>query len=356
MKSKVLVRLKNGECAERPLPTPANRGLLLSGSVGLGGRNLPDDVKAVQKALNNVPLDQGGPAPPLDVDGLVGPKTRAAIAAFQQKQFGWSDSRVDTDRYTITALRGFQPDPAAPAPPKRVSLATMAKVYATLPIASRLIKNALRGVGACEALLRGTAANRTEAEDQFAALNVFFSLDRLPEAGRLPALLRVKSLFSKMDEAMGFYGLSAGVGGFFHRDPEDQPDIYAFTYTGGYTRKAADGGPMMSGDDNYEGPNLPENKIYICTGLEGSGFHFTAYNTVHELAHWVGPEKGQPGTVVDLSYRHKADFYNLPPETALRTADSYAMYAVAASERGLVEEETIFLPPTIIRGSVPKKK
>ncbi len=348
MKDKVLVRLKNGECAERSLPSANDRGLLISGSVGAGGRNLSADVKAIQKALNNVPADQGGPVPPLVADGLIGPKTRSAIAAFQQKQFGWSDSRVDTDKYTIAALRGFQPDPGAPSP-KRVALSTMAKVYATLPIAMRLIKNGMSGVTACESLLSG-ATKGTDAEDKLAVLNVFFSLDKLPEPQRLPAVRRIKSLFLKMEEAMGFYGVSATMNGIFHRDPEDQPDIYAFTYRGGYTRKAADGSPMMSGDDNYEGPNLPENKIYICTGLEGSGFHFTAYNTVHELAHWVGPEKGQPNTVVDLSYRHKADFYNLPPETAMRTADSYAMYAVAASERGLVEDATIFLPPIVIRG------
>ena len=110
----------------------------------------------------------------------------------------------------------------------------------------------------------------------------------------------------------------------------------------------------MSGDDNYSGPNLPENKIYICTGLEDSGLVFTAYNTVHEMTHWVGPEKGQPNTVLDFSYRHKADFYNLAPETAMRTADSYAMYAVAASERGLEEGSTIFLPPIIIHGNPPR--
>lgn len=355
MKDKVLVRLKNGECAERSMPALSNRGLLISGSVGAGGRNLPDDVKAIQKALNNVPADQGGPVPPLDVDGLIGPLTKGAIARFQEKQFGWSDSRVDTDRMTIAALRTFQPDPAGPAAlPNRVSLSTMAKVYATLPLAARLIKNALNALGDCEALLSGKAASRSEAEDKYAVLNVFFHLDTLPQTQQLASVRRIRLLFRTMDEAIGFYGLSAATGGFFSRDPQDQPDIYAFTYSGGYTRKGTDGGPMMSGDDNYEGPNLPEDAIYICTGLEGSGFHFTAYNTVHELAHWVGPEKGQADRVTDHSYRHKGDFYNLAPATAMTTADSYAMYSVAASERGLAEDAVIFMPPMIIRGSAPK--
>ena len=41
MKNKVLVRLKNGECAERSMPVPSNRGLLISGSVGAGDTGRP---------------------------------------------------------------------------------------------------------------------------------------------------------------------------------------------------------------------------------------------------------------------------------------------------------------------------
>jgi hypothetical protein len=62
---------------------------VLKGSVGLGGRNLPDDVTAVQILLKKAGADPGR------VDGVCGPKTIAAITNFQKKNLGVSDGRVD---------------------------------------------------------------------------------------------------------------------------------------------------------------------------------------------------------------------------------------------------------------------
>jgi hypothetical protein len=354
MKNKVCVRLKNGECAMMDMPKNGEDLITIDFAVGLGGRNLPADVTAIQKALNDVPADQGGPVELLAEDGIVGPKTLFAISRFQKHQFGWADSRVDTDKITITTLRNYHPS-KPPAKPKQVSLTQMAKVYLTQPIALTLVRNAIKYIESSEGLLNNTAADKDQAGDRFATLNVFFHLDKLPLAGQKTALAGMKDVFRKMQKAVGFMGIKGAVHGIFSRDPQDQPNLYAFTYFGGYTRRAPDGSTKMSGDDNYAGPSLPEDAIYICTGLEGKAGDFTAYNTVHELAHWVGPELGQPNIITDHSYRHKPDFYNLPPQTALTCADSYAMFAVAASGRGLVEDATIFMPPQIIHGNKPKK-
>src|SRR5215213_7110673 len=58
--------------------------------VGQGGlaRNLPDDVKTIQAALNQVTVKgfSGGPMPFLAVDGIKGTKTQAAINNFQRVQ------------------------------------------------------------------------------------------------------------------------------------------------------------------------------------------------------------------------------------------------------------------------------
>ena len=76
-----------------------------------GGQNAAGDVKAVQKALG------------ITADGLVGPQTIAAIAAFQKKMgMAAPDGRVDKGGATERALSsGAQPaaapPPAAPAPP-----------------------------------------------------------------------------------------------------------------------------------------------------------------------------------------------------------------------------------------------
>jgi peptidoglycan hydrolase-like protein with peptidoglycan-binding domain len=80
---------------------------ILTGAVGHGGSNHAKDVRIVQELLNKVPVSWGGPAVPLDVDGLVGEKTKAAIRTFQQNQlstFFAPDGRVDPHKRTIGRL------------------------------------------------------------------------------------------------------------------------------------------------------------------------------------------------------------------------------------------------------------
>ena len=77
---------------------------LIKGSVGFGGQNNREDVTMVQRALNEIPLPQGGPSPPLAVDGLIGPKTNGAIRTFQQRNTGIADGRIDPGFGTEKAI------------------------------------------------------------------------------------------------------------------------------------------------------------------------------------------------------------------------------------------------------------
>lgn len=87
----------------------------ITGSVGRGGRNHPPlDVMTVQYLLNCVLASQGGPGKELVVDGAVGPKTIAAIEAFQRKLGGFADGRVDPGGATLRALQGCDPYPSQP--------------------------------------------------------------------------------------------------------------------------------------------------------------------------------------------------------------------------------------------------
>jgi hypothetical protein len=89
----------------------------ISASVGLGGKNKKDDSMTVQELLNKVPPDEGGPVPPLAVDGLPWQKTIAAIKNFQKVKVGFKspDGRVDPNGPTLAALNQF--DEVAPAVP-----------------------------------------------------------------------------------------------------------------------------------------------------------------------------------------------------------------------------------------------
>ena len=87
----------------------------IGASVGQGGKNKPQDVQAVQVALN-AKMKAG-----LTVDGKMGPKTIAAIKAFQQTLGKFKpDGLVEVGRGTARALASNAPAGPPPAPPKPV--------------------------------------------------------------------------------------------------------------------------------------------------------------------------------------------------------------------------------------------
>lgn len=85
--------LDDGECkiaAAKPNgggvvdPRRPEGDIVIAKSVGQGGVNQQSDVFNIQYGLDQVPPIDGGPTPPLKIDGLCGPKTIGAIRAFQQ--------------------------------------------------------------------------------------------------------------------------------------------------------------------------------------------------------------------------------------------------------------------------------
>lgn len=72
---------------------------IIGSSVGRDGVNSPDDVRTIQDLLNR---GSEPPAPALAVDGRIGPKTIAAIEAFQRRVL--PDGRVDPGGQTFSVL------------------------------------------------------------------------------------------------------------------------------------------------------------------------------------------------------------------------------------------------------------
>ena len=101
-------------------------------SVGAGGINAKADTFLVQQLLNSVPFEEGGPDLLLAEDGLIGPKTQAAINKFQKKVLSSPDGRIDPDGPTIKALVGVIVDSPA-VPPGRLGLAARPNQVAGSP-------------------------------------------------------------------------------------------------------------------------------------------------------------------------------------------------------------------------------
>jgi len=94
----------------------------ISAPVGKGGKNLPEDVQAVQIALNKK-IKAG-----LNVDGKASPALIAAITDLQ-KQMGMlkQDGRVDPGRGTARALANSGPLPPPPPAPNPVAAPKLGK-------------------------------------------------------------------------------------------------------------------------------------------------------------------------------------------------------------------------------------
>jgi hypothetical protein len=108
---------------------------IINSSVGRGGINRPEDVRVVQDLLNK---SSCAPTPALGVDGKIGPKTIAAIEAFQKKVLLMSrpDGRVDPGGKTLAALSEDSSPKAPPVPAPKAPAAASApapKVATAMP-------------------------------------------------------------------------------------------------------------------------------------------------------------------------------------------------------------------------------
>jgi peptidoglycan hydrolase-like protein with peptidoglycan-binding domain len=124
LKFKKLRVLAGGDTFEEDMPdseveggssTPNQRAGFISGSVGKGGKNAPEDVKAVQEGLNKY-----GDAK-LAADGQYNSETQKAIEEFQRKigQFN-PDGIIQPGRGPSRILSGDTKMPPTPAEPKPI--------------------------------------------------------------------------------------------------------------------------------------------------------------------------------------------------------------------------------------------
>jgi hypothetical protein len=92
---------------------PAASSVSISASVGRGGTNREDDVRAIQQLLNDhLPSSLA----PLDVDGKCGPATIGAIEEIQRRLLNMDppDGRIDPGGATLRVLNGGTPAPPHP--------------------------------------------------------------------------------------------------------------------------------------------------------------------------------------------------------------------------------------------------
>lgn len=349
-----VVQYSNGECRDMWFEDRVQSGdIVLSTSVGVNGINEGNDVITIQKALNNVSLASGRPITPLIVDGICGDKTKKAIQEFQLKHFGWkgADGRVDPDQVTIRKLRECQENKAIQVPQQnqnanKLSSNTndlepnpyvMRAIYTCIPEAMRWIGSAKRVLDLARLYLEGRNTFSKTGLKEYDLVSKYFHIDKVSKNQAASSISFIYQIYINMEMAIGHISPLTSYGsGYFQEDPTVQnngkSNIDAYTFYGGWTRRNPRTGlPRMSKEDSYNvlgtGSNLRQDTIFFATNNINHSLNSYTLIIVHELSHFVGPEIGFSNRIVDHSYRHRANFFDLNNNQATRTADCYAHFA-----------------------------
>ena len=296
--------------------------VVISAAVGAGSPprvvNRNADVRAIQNALNKFEPIDGGPDPKLVVDGLIGPKTKAAIHQFQKKfnlhpkSSTVPDDIVDPEGPTIRRLRkgpGAIPDlpgEFAARIPRLTEIITAARAVLLLA------KTFIRPPGGVPGL--GTGKGSAQKVDRH------FHTSKLRDP--VTRLNEIDSIYLGMLTAIGF--IPQGVILAQNEPPRVAEGAFMFTFMGGNRlriRKPNEPAPTFEG--------LDVTSIYLCPRartLNPDGF---VYAMTHELAHFVGPTDNGIG---DNAYFHKTPdkYRNLSPIFAFQNADCYSQFAFDA--------------------------
>ncbi len=311
--SPFLVMPSVGSC----IPTstlPSGAGpIAISKPVGQGplARNLPEDVKTIQEALNQVTVKglAGGPIPFLVVDGIKGPKTQAAIINFQKTQVPsiHADGLVEPGKETILRLNELV------APVSKFDL--NAKLATTLPLVRAALAAAILNMTQIITSGPGTPGPGTVAEDR---LNRHFKLNTLDPSGQSTARVNLFETYSEMALVINQPDLFNMFGAIDAFDVDPKNAKIALTTAQGVFQP-----PLQDGADN------PARHIRLGLGFFAPNVtdDFGAFILIHELAHFTSRRDGE--LIVDNGRGWFDDTFIRPLSAAQRllNADSYASFA-----------------------------
>jgi peptidoglycan hydrolase-like protein with peptidoglycan-binding domain len=310
--SNFLVMPAFGSCI--PMSTvPAGGPIAISQPVGQGplARNLDDDVKTIQAALNEVTVEgvAGGPIPFLDVDGIVGPKTIAAILNFQQVQVTSinADGLVEPGKPTILRLNEIV------APVSKFDL--NAKLAAALPLVRLALDAAINNLTAIITSGPAPAGPAAVAVDR---LNRHFSLNTLAGPAQSESRVTLFETYSEMALVVNQPELFDMLGAIDAFDVDPQNAKIALTTVQGVFEP-----PLLDGEDN------PARHVRLGLGFFAPTVtpDFAAFILLHELSHFTSRRDGQ---IIGDNGRGWFDDIFIRPlsaEQRLLNADSYASFA-----------------------------
>ena len=303
----------------------------IGGSVGKGGTNNKADVRAVQVFLNSTPPQNGGPAFLLAEDGIVGPKTQAAIDKFQTKVLPRPDGRIDSHGPTIKALTALICDsPSVPA--GRLGLdgrpGQAAGSPSTPPTPAQTGpgmvvegKQILKDLERTLLLLRFKLLHQTPTT--MAWLNKHFETAKVKVTSNdASTLLRIVSAIHFQVSRANAFG-AQGIDSIIMFDPKADPDVIAWTVRGGdklstkqfqiYVEKGVN--IKAPGHTVFLGPIFANQPAPV----------EKQWTVIHEMCHFVGARDGTGLEINDNAYAFEGHFLTIGKFFKLHNAESISL-------------------------------
>ena len=303
----------------------------IGGSVGKGGANKKADVQIIQAFLNSIPPQDGGPTILLAEDGLIGPKTQAAIDKFQAKALTGKDGRIDTGGPTIKAMTSLICDsPSVPA--GRLGLngrpGQAAGSPATPPQPTQTgAQMVAEGKQILKDLERTLMSLRFkllhQAPTTMAWLNKHFETANVKvtptDASKL--LKIVSAIHFQVSRANAFG--ATGIDSIIMFDAKADPGVIAWTVRGGdklstkqfqiYTEKGVN--IKAPGHTVFLGPIFTNQPAPI----------EKQWTVIHEMCHFVGDRDGTGLEINDNAYAFEGHFLGIGKFFKLHNAESIAL-------------------------------
>lgn len=320
--------------------------IIIKRSVGAGGVNAASDARKIQGALNEIAAANGGAEGALTVDGLVGPRTLAAIRTFQQAHVRVVDSRIDPGGPTLAAInaeredvvpvsaKGIGPGATAigrkpefqPPDPAIVTLVTelLFRVRDLIRAATFQLATADPFVKTSR-LVVPTAPFLGGVRHALDLLTTIYGLDKFDNPR--PSFDNIKRAFRNMDVALNrsFETAPLVASILFVPNTHISMESKAAAYT-------AAGGAFLSSKIRLKDLGDPADRIYVCRNILNETKVFQTTTLVHELAHYVS---GQPiviGDVVKKGQMHdkefRAKFDAITPFEKVRSAEHYGFFSL----------------------------
>jgi hypothetical protein len=347
---------------------------ILGGAVGAGGRNAHRDVLAVQAGLNAVPPCIGRPAVALAVDGILGPKTQAAINGFQAVWLSRGDGRIDRDGPTLRALNraagagdgslayvaaragplalgpvalaaGPQLAPRARTPTTQEMALILAAAARLVSVRSRFMPELYKAaIAAVRVATRATAhAERLPAPGvermdpdrlAFLLLAKHFKLHENNPAAAKRAARRVEKMLRRIAITLAgrvgkpLPGMTPLPDLFvcLWRTPPDVGTHPGYTWAGGMHERHRAIGTFHAGEElGRMSPDVTD-RIYLTPHFDKGDDEYHSHVLVHELGHFVGDVEGGAELIEDLGYTYEERYRHNTSLQRLGNADAYACF------------------------------